>query len=142
MVLAAMVGLGSCQSGPRAVRLGQDECAHCRMTVVKPNFAAELVTAKGRQYVFDDLLCLANFLREHPEVAGPAPQLLVADFNEPARWLPVPQARLVRSPAFHSPMNGQLAAFATDAAAQAAQRQLSPPHQLITWHELAQQPVR
>jgi hypothetical protein len=66
----------------------------------------------------------------------------VADFNKPATWLPVQQARLVHSPAFHSPMNGQLAAFATDAAAQAAQRQLRQPRQLIPWHEVAQLPVR
>ncbi|GAB3319366.1 hypothetical protein GCM10027511_29890 [Hymenobacter humi] len=142
ILLTAGLGLGSCQSGPRAVRLGQDECAHCRMTVVRPEFAAELVTGKGRQYVFDDLRCMANFLREHPEVAGPGPRLLVADFNEPATWLPVQDAHLVRSPAFHTPMNGQLAAFATPAAAQAAQRQLSQPHQLISWHEVAQLPVR
>ncbi|MFC7671192.1 hypothetical protein ACFQT0_30195 [Hymenobacter humi] len=65
------------------------------------------MTGKGRQYVFDDLRCMANFLREHPEVAGPGPRLLVADFNEPATWLPVQDAHLVRSPAFHTPMNGQ-----------------------------------
>ncbi|GAA4383822.1 nitrous oxide reductase accessory protein NosL [Hymenobacter koreensis] len=138
LLLTAVLGLGSCQSGPRAVRLGQDECAHCRMTVVKAEFAAQLVTGKGRQYVFDDLLCLASFLRENPEVAGPAPQLLVADFSEPATWLPVEQAQLLRSTAFRSPMNGQLAAFATAAAAQAAEGKLSQPAKIISWNDVGQ----
>jgi copper chaperone NosL len=140
LIMAAT--LGSCQSGPRAVRLGQDECAHCRMTVVKPGFAAELVTSKGRQYIFDDLICLAGFLREHPEVASRNPSLLVADFMEPAKWLPIQAAHLVRSPEFHTPMNGQVAAFATESAAQGASGQLRQGGQMLTWNDVSQLQVR
>lgn len=142
VLLMTACGLGSCQSGPRAVRLGQDECSHCRMTVVKPGFAAELVTSKGRQYIFDDLICLAGFLREHPEVASQNPSLLVADFMEPAKWLPIQSAKLVRSPEFHSPMNGQVAAFATEAAAEAATRQLRQGGQMLTWNDVGQLQAR
>jgi copper chaperone NosL len=112
------------------------------MTVVKPGFAAELVTDKGRQYIFDDLICMTGFLREHPEVASQTPTLLVADFMEPAKWLPVQMAQLRRSPEFHTPMNGQVAAFSTEIAAQAATRQLQQGGQMLTWNDVGHLQIR
>ncbi len=134
--LLSLLTTAACAPEPRAVRLGQDECAHCRMQVATAEYAAELVTAKGRQYVFDDVICMAGFLREQPATAGTGPQVFVADFNQPAHWLAVARASFVRSPALQTPMHGQTAAFASAAEAQTAAQKLTPPGEQLTWSSL------
>ena len=127
------LAIAACQAESRPVRLGEEECAHCRMRVMTAEYAAELVTRKGRQYVFDDAVCLVSFLRAQPAVAEQAHQLLVADYNHPTHWLPVAEAAFMRSPQLRTPMNGQTAAFASNAEAQSAAHKLNPPGEILSW---------
>jgi hypothetical protein len=36
------------------------------MTVTHAPFAAQIMTSKGRQYVFDDLGCMVSYIKENP----------------------------------------------------------------------------
>lgn len=108
------------QPQPRPLALHEDMCAFCKMNIADARFAAQLVTAKGRKYVYDDLSCLRDYLGEQPEVDA-APY--VADFSDPGRWIPVGEAVLLESESFQSPMGGNTAAFArADSAALYEQR--------------------
>ncbi len=133
--------LAACQPENRPVRIGE-ECAHCRMQITAPQYAAELVTKKGRQYVFDDLSCLVRFLNEEPAIAGQAAQLLAADYRQPTRWVPVTEAAFVRSAQLRTPMNGQTVALATDTAAQTLSQQLRPAGTPLTWPQLQRELAR
>ena len=47
-------------------------CAHCRMLLSEPRFAAQLTTADGRRLFFDDVGCLAAFLHDERPALGHA----------------------------------------------------------------------
>src|SRR5690606_35879538 len=51
----------ACGVRPAHVHLGADECAHCRMVITDRRFAAQLLTDRGRSYLFDSIECLAAF---------------------------------------------------------------------------------
>jgi hypothetical protein len=50
---------------------GKQPCAACSMLVSERRHAAELTTARGDRLFFDDVGCLAHYLRHaHPDVRG------------------------------------------------------------------------
>jgi len=109
LLLGIMWLLAACGSPePRALVLHQDLCAFCQMNVSDPRFASQLVTAKGRKYLFDDLRCMRDYMAEHP---GEGDHPYVADFCSPGSWIPLATATLLESPDFRSPMGGNMAAF-------------------------------
>ena len=63
-VFGLVLVLGCSPRGPKDIRLGEELCDHCHMTIVDPAFAGQLVTRTGRVYVFDDFAGLAAFQRE------------------------------------------------------------------------------
>lgn len=142
--LALLLGasfLTGCEAKPRPVRIGE-ECVHCRMQITAPQYAAELVTVKGRQYVFDDLACLLAFMGEASSIAFQDPQLLAADFRQPSRWLPVQQAVFVRSAQLRTPMNGHTVAFASATEARTTAAKLNPAGAILTWSDVRSELVR
>lgn len=113
--LPLLMMLASCaREGPR-IDYGKAECAHCRMNVMDPRFAAAIITKAGRQYVFDDATCMASFVAngnvEEAELAG----WYVCDHVRPGNFLDATKVFYVHGPAFRSPMRGDVAAFATSA---------------------------
>lgn len=89
---------------PVPVAWDQQTCAHCRMAVGQPGFAAELVTAEGDLYIFDDPGCLLRYLDER------APRVHRMWFHHPTeeRWLDEAQVGFRVTDA--SPMGWGLAA--------------------------------
>lgn len=51
--------------GPAALRLGEDACAYCRMTVVSRRTAAQIVVAAEEPLIFDEIGCLGDYLANH-----------------------------------------------------------------------------
>jgi copper chaperone NosL len=101
--------------------LDEDACSHCRMAISQREYAAELVTPQGLVELFDDVGCLAAWLREHGRPEGAA--LFVVDFAS-GEWLAAEEATYVVSPALPTPMRSGLAAFGDPAAAEAATAEL------------------
>lgn len=90
-VLAGLLLLaaGCAPRAPRPIAYGEEPCDECRMAISDARFGAELVTAKGRIYVFDSIECLGSFTLDQPE----APRgLWVTDYNRPGTLLPVDSA--------------------------------------------------
>lgn len=111
LLIAGLLTLDSCSaSGPRPVKVNEDACAYCKMTVTNPAFAAELTTKKGRQYVFDDLICLLGFKKENTAVEYD--RYYIADFCSPSVFIELDQAILLQSDSLRSPMGGNIAGFA------------------------------
>jgi copper chaperone NosL len=113
---AAMLFLGlftfaACGTpGPRAIKLNQDACAFCKMTITELPFATQLTTIKGRQYIFDDLTCMVSYKKENTAVE--VEHFYVADFCNPSTFVDIDQAMLLQSDSLRSPMGGNMAAFA------------------------------
>ncbi|MCE9600732.1 MAG: nitrous oxide reductase accessory protein NosL [Gemmatimonadetes bacterium] len=116
LVLAACGG-----TGPRPVVLGEDTCDFCRMEVSDARFAAEAITRTGRVHVFDSVDCLAGYARGAEP--GSLAALWVTDAEHPGTFVAVEQAGFLTGSTLRGPM-GEVVAFASPAAARAAQSRL------------------
>jgi len=134
LIWGSMMNISCSQPGPKPIRLNKDECAYCKMTVTHAPFAAQIMTAKGRQYVFDDLGCMVSYIKENPQEKGS--EFYIADFTKPATFLDVHQAKLISSDSLRSPMRGNMAAFSS---ADSMNEYLNRYHaKEITWSSLVQ----
>jgi len=96
----------------------EDMCSYCKMAISEKQYAAELVDSDGQAFKFDDIGCMANFIRTKKNTAKPV-AYFVMDFNE-RQWIKAEDASYVRSSELRTPMNGGLIAFKTEAKAQEA----------------------
>jgi copper chaperone NosL len=94
---------------PRPIAWGRESCSHCHMTLVDPRFAAESVTRTGKAIVFDDVGCLAAWVRENRAVVASS---WVSNFAVPGQWLPADSAVYLQSDTLRTPMASGLAALA------------------------------
>jgi copper chaperone NosL len=122
-VLTAIVGimLSSCSATqPRAIALGVEECAQCRMMITDPRFGAEVITRTGRVQAFDAIECAAAYVAVAD--AGSVRSIWVSDFEHPGRLLNAVEATFIAGATVGSPMGRSLLALghATDRAALAA----------------------
>jgi copper chaperone NosL len=112
ILVCGMLLSASCsQPGPKPIRLNKDACSYCKMTVTHADFAAQIATVKGRQYVFDDLGCMISYIKENPQEKGS--EFYVADFCNPESFLNINTAKLIASDSLRSPMRGNMAAFSS-----------------------------
>jgi copper chaperone NosL len=107
----------SCSApGPKPIKLNQDHCAFCQMTLTDPHYATQLVTSHGRQYVFDDIICMLQYRNENPQQKYL--QFYIADFTQPEDFIDMDHAILITSDSLHSPMGGNTIGFALRDSAQ------------------------
>lgn len=106
LVLAVLVACAP--AGPRAVRLGEEPCGYCRMTITDARFGGQAATARGKVQAFDAIECLADYALALPD--EPGARLWVADFRHPGAFIPVDSAQVVRLTSAGSPMGAGYAA--------------------------------
>lgn len=119
LALAAALAAGACQRGapaPAPLDTRTEACAHCRMAVSDPQFAAQLVAPGEEPRFFDDLGCLRDHLRDAR--VPPGAVVYVADHRTRA-WVPAAAAVYTRVAGLQTPMNSHLVAHA-DAASRDA----------------------
>lgn len=95
--------------GPRPIVLGKDACAYCKMAIMDERFVCELISDKGKLYVFDDLRCLVAYHKEHSNLG--ASSIYVANFLNPKEWVRPETAHFIYSEQLRSPMQGNVAAL-------------------------------
>ncbi len=107
MLLTVVACGGDLQPAPLDTR--NEQCATCRMAVSTAVFAAQLVAPGENPRFFDDLGCLAGFLK-----AGKAPAravAFVADHRTKA-WVRADRAVYTRVPGLETPMGSHVIAHA------------------------------
>ncbi len=126
--------LSACEKGPGDIRIGEQECDHCRMMISDERFAAQLITSHGRQYAFDAIECLAAYVDigdgQQLEIEG----LWVPDFNTSGNWIPANEATYLQSENIRSPMALNLSAYQTEDEAEEQRSEFNGS--LIDWNEL------
>ena len=102
---------------PVAIRIGEEACAFCRMTIVSVSTAAQIVTAGEGPVMFDEIGCLKQYLAGTaiPDTAT----VFVADHRTGA-WVTAHDAVFTQT-ARQTPMSSGLLAHA-DAASRDADR--------------------
>ncbi len=110
LLLAALAGCSRGPAAPIAVDTKNDRCAWCRMAVSDARFAAQLVSPSEEPRAFDDIGCLATFLK-----SGGAPAkgqvAYVADHRTKA-WVRAAGAVYTKKPGLATPMGSGLVAHA------------------------------
>ena len=104
-------------AGPAQPDTKHDACGWCRMAVTDLRFAAQLVAPSEEPRFFDDIGCLATFLK-----AGGAPargQIAYVADHRTKQWVRASAALYTKVPGLLTPMNSFLVAHA-DAASRAA----------------------
>jgi copper chaperone NosL len=122
-----IVGIvSSCSRAPEPIQYGKDACMHCKMTIMDKRFAAEIITAKGKVFKFDAAECMADFLKEKPEIAANEKSIfLVSDFDHPGQFVDARKSFFLNDNSLMSPMGGNLAAFLSKKAAEVIERDKS-----------------
>jgi copper chaperone NosL len=116
LVAALALACGGGAPEPAALDTRNEQCASCRMAVSSAVFASQLVAPGELPRFFDDLGCLADYLR-----AGKAPKgatAYVADHQTKA-WVRADIAVYTRVPGLETPMGSHVIAHA-DAASRDA----------------------
>lgn len=118
-VVGILVGLGvtligrrRIPDGPEPVAWNRQPCAHCRMLVGEPAYAAQLITTDGTVEHFDDPGCLLHYLDDH----APRIHRLWFHDHDADRWWRGEEVRFATTTA-PTPMGYGLAAVAPSTAA-------------------------
>lgn len=109
-LLSSLIFAG-CSADPRPIAFGQDGCHHCKMTLMDPKFGAELVTEKGKVFVFDDVNCMLQFLDTEDGKSNLYKHILVTDYETPNALIDASTAFYLKGEAFQTPMASQVVAF-------------------------------
>lgn len=109
--LFILITLVSCNTEPRAIRYGEDICHFCKMQLMDPKFGAEIVTSKGKIFIFDDVNCLLEFIDSEEGKALDITHILVADYHQPETLTDATIAFYLKSESFKTPMASQIVAF-------------------------------
>jgi len=123
-----LVGFTS-QGAPVEILPEADECARCTMAIQELKVASEATFKNGDVKKFDDIGCMARYLKERKVTDRQLKGMYVHDLAS-GKWLPIERAVLVQS-RYPTPMRYGIVAFAS---AQAARR-LDPKYQgkVVTW---------
>jgi len=133
MATLALAAAACSPAGPRELRLGEEACGYCRMTIDDARFAAQARTDKGKVQTFDSIECLADWASAAP--AGSVAAAWVSDFRAPGTWIPAAEARFVRLTRTSSPMGRGLAAVRATAS-DADRAAIGAEGPAVSWAEL------
>ena len=105
------ISLCGCNTSPQPIRIGQDNCDFCKMTISDNRFGGEIVTKKSKVYKFDDEHCIVAFLQSKKVLLQDIAGIYFTNFSSPHQLINVKDAYFLQSPSLKSPMNGNIAAF-------------------------------
>ena len=108
--------IGACTPKPQPIDYGKEECAFCKMTIVSPQFASEVVTQKSKAFKYDAIECMLQAPQEDKVAL-----YLVSDYLHENTLIDATKATYLISKEIQSPMGAHLAAFASKEDAQKIQ---------------------
>ncbi|MCR9013826.1 nitrous oxide reductase accessory protein NosL [Aquiflexum gelatinilyticum] len=110
-ILLISMLIWSCNAEPRPISYGKDNCHHCKMKLMDPVHGAEVVTQKGKIFIFDDVNCLMSFLESDEVNQEDIKHILVADYTKPESLTDATVAFYLKSDKFKTPMASNIIAF-------------------------------
>lgn len=111
VVLFFLFGLMACSVEPKKINIGKDACSFCKMSIADNRFGAEILTKKGKVYLFDDVHCLLEFIKTNTIQQSDIKETYFVGFENPNELIEAPKAFLLKSNELHSPMGGNIAGF-------------------------------
>ena len=106
MVTVAAAACGSGPAIPAQLDTAHDMCGYCRMIVSDRRFASQIAAPLEEPKFFDDLTCLANYLRSGARIP-PRAVVYVTDHST-LRWVRAEDALFTRVNAVSAPMGSRI----------------------------------
>jgi copper chaperone NosL len=107
VLLLALPACAQRDARPVDLQLGEDACGYCRMVISESRFASQVIAPHESPVFFDDLGCLANYLRAHD--LSPASRVFVVD-HRTGQWRPAGAATFTRAVTVRAPMGSPVIA--------------------------------
>ena len=129
-VIALVLLLAACSSGPVPIAYDQDSCDYCRMQISDPRYGGELITRTGKVLKFDSIECMASYyagLQDSTTVRS----VWVSDYSKPGTLMAAPEAVYIRHAGPGSPMGKGLLALAAGSTSGTAGT--VPPGDTLSW---------
>jgi copper chaperone NosL len=133
-VIVLSVLISSCSVKPEPFKYGKDDCYFCKMGIVDPKFGGEVITKKGKLYKFDDVICMARFIKSGVLKEEEISKKVVINFEKENDFLDVSKTTFWVSPELRSPMGSNAAAFSSPKSAEKAKAGKEGP--FMNWDEL------
>lgn len=127
--------LSSCSAQPERFKYGSDVCHTCKMGIIDAKYGSEIITAKGKVYKFDDVICMNRFIKSGILEEKDIKQTVVINFEKQNDFLDIKKVFFILSPDLRSPMGSNAAAFASKEAA--LKYNESTKGQLLDWSQLS-----
>lgn len=103
----------SCQTEPVKFNVGKDNCQFCRMAIMDTRFGGQILSKKGKVFLFDDMHCMAAFLKEGTLKEKEIDKKLTVLFDRPNEFQDLSAAWFMISEQNKSPMGSNAAAYST-----------------------------
>ena len=134
VMMFSFATLSGCSTQPQPLRIGQDNCDFCKMTISDHRFGAELITKKGKVFKFDDQKCIIGFLNTKKVAQEDISGIYFVDFSARGKLVNVNEAHFLQCPALKSPMGGNIAAFSNEDSLTATFQKINGNK--ISWEEM------
>lgn len=124
--------LTSCTVEESPIVFGKDACHDCMMNIVDKQYAAEIVTQKGKPFKYDAIECMMRDIvkKEENSIA----LFLITDYFTPGKFVDATKATYLISENLPSPMGANLTGFSSKAKAEKVQKEKNGT--LYSWNEL------
>ncbi len=133
-LLYASLSLLTCSTAEQPIDYGYVSCDFCQMTVVDQRYAAQLVTTKGKAFVFDAAECMINYTGAEENQRHQYSQMLVNDYLTPTKLINAKTAYYLRSEQLPSPMGAYITAVENIEAAESLKK--NHGGEIYDWKEL------
>lgn len=111
LALVSMLSLSACNPSPKPLQMGKDLCEHCKMTLTDARFGGEIITKKGKVFVFDDVVCLKAYKQNSIKDSNDIKEIVFINFLNKDQFISADEAFFLKSEALKSPMGSNIAAF-------------------------------
>lgn len=107
-----MLVFTGCSKDPKQINYGVDPCDFCKMTIVDKRFGGEIISTKGKQYNFDDIKCIVEFVDKKYIQKNKIEAVYLIDYYSGQFIKASPNTPLLLNESLKSPMASNMAAFA------------------------------
>lgn len=94
----------ACSKQPQPINYGADECEFCKMIVMDKRYGAELVTDKGKIFMFDSIECLVGYLDNQKLTQENYSSVWVGNYANPGNIIDAEKALYLKNNELRSPM--------------------------------------
>ncbi len=112
-LIALLPFISSCKTSPVKFNPGKDNCQYCRMSIMDTRFGGQIISKKGKIYLFDDMHCVSGFLKEGSLNEKDIDKKLTVLFDQPNEFRDISDCWFMISGENKSPMGSNAAAFSS-----------------------------